>query len=463
MARPRSLSLLIQSLSGEEVDYTRIGVRKAILLLSIPMVLELSMESLFALVDVYFVGRVGTAAVAAVGLTESVLMILYSIAWGTSMGVTAVVARRTGEKDREGAAVSAAQGLWIALAIGVAIGIPTFWFAPEILTLMGGSPDVLATGTTYARILFGGNVVIMLLFVINAIFRGAGSAVMAMLSLVVANFFNILLDPLLIFGIGPFPEMGVTGAAVATTIGRGIGVAFQLWFLFRGSQRIRLDLRHLKVVPAVIRRIVEVSIGGVGQFLIASASWVFLVSIVARFGDDAVAGYTIAVRIIIFSLLPSWGMANSAATLVGQNLGAGYPDRAERSAWLCGHYNMVFMVFVALIFWTMSPWFIDLFTSDPAVARTGVSALRIICLGYFFYGYGMVLAQAFNGAGDTVTPTWMNVICFWLLEIPLGWSLAMVAGWGPQGVFAAVAVAESALAVLSALLFRRGRWKLKKV
>ncbi len=457
------LQLVRESLADTERDYTRMGVRRAIVLLSIPMVLELSMESLFALVDVFFVGRISTAAVAAVGLTESVLIVVYSIAWGLSMGVTAVVSRRTGEKDKEGAAISAMQGLWVALAVSLVLGIPLFVFADDILRAMGASDAVLDAGIGYARILFGGNVVIMGLFVINAVFRGAGDAAMAMRSLVVANAINIVLDPLLIFGIGPFPELGLTGAAVATTIGRGLGVAYQLRHLFGKGSGMRLLRRHLRFAADIALNIVKVSIGGIGQFLIASASWLFMVRIVSTFGDPAVAGYTFAMRVIVFSLLPSWGMANAAATLVGQNLGANEPDRAERSAWLCGHYNMAFMVGVAILFWAFATWIMDLFTTDPVVAGYGVDALRIVCLGYFFYGYGMVLAQAFNGAGDTLTPTWMNVVCFWMLEIPLGWFLATQLGWGPNGVFAAIAISESALALLSGALFRRGKWKLVKV
>ena len=463
MAENRIVALVKESLRGDEQDYTAIGVRRAIVLLSIPMVLELSMESLFALVDVFFVGRIGTAAVAAVGLTESVLVILYSIAWGLSMGVTAVVARRTGEKDHAGAATSAMQGLWVALIISTVLGIPMMVFAPAILEAMGASAEVLETGTWYARILFGGNLVIFGLFVINAIFRGAGSAALAMRSLMVANAVNLVLDPILIFGLGPIPAMGLTGAAVATTIGRSIGVGYQLYHLFGVGARIRLVRAHIIWVGDIVWNIVKVSIGGIGQFLIASASWVFMVRIVSESGDAAVAGYTFAVRVIIFSLLPSWGMANAAATLVGQNLGAKQPDRAERSAWLCGHYNMVFMVGVAILFWATAPLIMRAFTGDAEVAAYGVSALRIICLGYFFYGYGMVLAQAFNGAGDTLTPTLMNVVCFWLLEIPLAWWLALQLGMGPEGVYASIAVSESALAILSGYLFKRGRWKLVNV
>jgi putative MATE family efflux protein len=448
---------------GEEQDYTRMGLRRAIVLLSIPMVLEMGMESVFALVDAFYVSRLGTDAIATVGLTESVMMIIYSLAWGLGMGVTAVVARRTGEQDDRGASRSAMQGILLAAVLGLLIAVPGFLGAERVLELMGAEQGVLAVGTGYAQIMIASNVVILLLFVNNAVYRGAGDAAMAMRVLAVANGINLILDPLLIFGIGPFPELGVTGAAVATTIGRGCAVLYQLWALSRPSGRIVLLRSEMRLDPAVLLTIVKVSAGGVAQFIIPSLSWVFLVRIVAVFGSAAVAGYTIAVRVIMFSIMPAWGMANAASTLVGQNLGAKAPDRAERSAWLIGHYNMFFMTGVAIFFWGTAPWIVSFFTIDPVVARYGIEALRIICLGYFFYAYGMVLAQAFNGAGDTVTPTWMNIICFWIIEIPLAWGLAILLGWGVTGVFASIAISESLLAMLSAVVFRRGRWKLVQV
>ena len=458
------LSTIKASLRGTEgLDFTTMGVRRAILLLSVPMVLELAMEALFALVDVYFVSRIGVNAVATVGLTEGVMTLIYSLAWGIGMGITAVVARRTGEKDPAGASSAAMQSVLLILVLGVLIAIPGMIYAERILGLMGAEEAVVSEGTSYMRWMLGGNTVILLLFGVNAIFRGGGNPMMALWSLWLANGINIVLDPLLIFGWGPIPAMGVTGAAIATNIGRGAGVLLQFYYLFRVGERITLRGAKVRLDLAVMLNIIKVSAGGVAQFLIASASWVFLVRIVSAFGSAAVAGYTIAVRIIIFSLLPSWGMANAASTLVGQNLGAGKPDRAERSAWLCGHYNMAFMVCVAILFWIIAPWAMHFFTDDPTVAAYGVDALRIVCLGYFFYGYGMVLAQAFNGAGDTFTPTWMNVICFWIIEIPLAWFLSQTLSWGPEGVFASIAVSESALAVLSAYLFQRGKWKLVKV
>jgi putative MATE family efflux protein len=461
----RSILALVRDAigGGEDKDYTRMGVRRAIVLLSIPMVLEMGMESVFALVDAFFVSRLGTDAIATVGLTESVLMIIYSLAWGLGMGVTAVVARRTGEHDPRGASRAAMQGVLLATVLGLLIAVPGFLFAGDVLRLMGAEPGVLETGTGYTRVMFAGNIVILLLFVNNAIYRGAGDAAMAMRVLAVANGINIVLDPLLIFGIGPFPELGVQGAAVATTIGRGAAVLYQLWALSRPAGRIVLLRSEARLDPAVLWTIVKVSAGGVAQFIIPSLSWVFLVRIVAVFGSAAVAGYTIAIRVIMFSIMPAWGMANAASTLVGQNLGAKAPDRAERSAWLCGHYNMLFMVGIALFFQATAPWIVSFFAIDPAVARYGVEALRIICLGYFFYAYGMVLAQAFNGAGDTLTPTWMNIVCFWIIEIPLAWLLARTLGWGVTGVFASIAISESILAVLSALVFRMGRWKTVQV
>lgn len=458
------LSLIRDAIrGGEDQDFTRMGVRRAIVLLSIPMVLEMGMESVFALVDAFYVSRLGTDAIATVGLTESVLAVVYSLAWGLGMGVTALVARRTGEHDVRGASRSAMQGVLLATVLGLLIALPGFFFAGDILRLMGAEQGVLEVGTGYAQVMFAGNVVILLLFVNNAIYRGAGDAAMAMRVLAVANGINLVLDPLLIFGIGPFPEMGVQGAAVATTIGRGSAVLYQLYALSRPRGRIVLLRSEMRLDPSVLWTIVKVSAGGMAQFIIPSLSWVFLVRIVAVFGSAAVAGYTIAVRVIMFSIMPAWGMANAASTLVGQNLGARQPDRAERSAWLCGHYNMMFMVGVALFFWGTAPWIMHFFTTDAVVTRYGVEALRIITLGYFFYAYGMVLAQAFNGAGDTLTPTWMNIICFWVLEIPLAWFLSRTLGWGVNGVFASIAISESALAVLSAVLFRRGRWKLVQV
>lgn len=460
----RWIELFKEALSTEEDrDYTTMGVRRAILLLSIPMILEMGMEAVFALVDIFFVSKLGAHAIATVGLTEMLLTLVYSVAWGLGMGITSIVARRTGEKDPQGAARAAMQGLLLTVALGVIIAIPGLLMPQQLLAWMNAEPEVIASGADYVRIMFGGNLIILLLFAINAIFRGVGDAAMAMRSLMLANGINIVLCPLMIHGIGDWAGFGVTGAAIATTIGRGTGVVYQLVHLFAPKGRISLRGARFVLDPTVMWTIVRVSFGGVVQFVLPSVSWMFLGSIVATFGSVATAGYTVAVRIMIFSLLPSWGMANAASTLVGQNLGAGEPARAERSAWLCGHLNMVYLVCVAVVFWLFAPDLVGIFSEGKEVGHYGVSALRILCLGYFFYGYGMVLAQAFNGAGDTMTPTWMNAICFLLMQIPLAWYLSTPLGWGAEGAFAAVPISESILAVLAAVIFRRGRWKLVKV
>ncbi len=459
----KAWAILKESLSGAEQDYTGMGVRRAIVLLSIPMILEMGMEALFALVDTFFVSKLGTVGTATVTLTETCMVPVYSIAWGLGMGITAVVARRTGEKDKAGARSAAGQSFLIAVCCGLLLAIPAVVFARPLLQVMGTEPEVMRVAVPYARLMFASNFVVTLLFALNAVFRGAGNPGIALRTLAIANGINIVLDPLFIFGIGPFPELGVQGAAVATTTGRSLGVIYLLWNLFRQDGTLAIALPDLRPVREVIRGIVKVSLGGVGQFLIASLSWVFLVRIVADFGTDAVGGYGVAVRIIIVALLPAWGMANAAATLVGQNLGAGQPDRAQRSAWLCGHYNMVFMLLVTAFFWLCAPWIVSFFDQGDVADGYAVQALRVISLGYFFYGYGMVLSQALNGAGDSVTPTWLNVICFWAMEIPVAYLLAITFGFGPIGVFASVAICESILAVLSAVVFQRGKWKLVKV
>jgi putative MATE family efflux protein len=458
------LALIKESLTTSEgTDYTGIDVRKAIVLLSIPMVVEMGMEAVFALVDIFFVSRLGEHAIATVGLTELLLTLVYSVAWGVGMGITSVVARRTGEKDAKGAAEAAVQGVLITLLLGALMAVPGLFFPEALLRLMNAEPAVVAIGSDYVRIMFGSNVIILLLFAINAIFRGAGDAAIAMRTLVLANGINILLCPVMIHGLGDWGGFGVTGAALATAIGRGIGVLYQFSRLF--SRAGRVDLRGLpfRLQPAVMWTIVRVSLGGVVQFVLPSVSWMFLGSIVAKFGSAATAGYTVAVRIMLFSLLPSWGVANAASTLVGQNLGAGRPDRAERSAWLCGHFNMMYLVAIALVFWSFAPGLVGVFSEGAEMGGYGVAALRTVCLGYFFYGYGMVLAQSFNGAGDTLTPTAMNAFCFLVIQIPLAWCLSTVFGWGAQGAFTAVPISEGILAVISAVLFRRGAWKTVKV
>ena len=451
------------ALTGEEKNYTTGSIDRAIVLLSIPMVLEMLMESLFAVVDVYFVSKVSVDAVATVGLTETVITLVYSLAIGLSTAATAVVARRVGEGKPEEASVAAMQSIWIAVALSLLLGVAGFIFADDILRLMGGSETLIAEGVGYTRIMLSTNVVIMLLFLLNGIFRGAGDASLAMRSLWLANGLNIVLDPLFIFGIGPFPEMGVAGAAVATSIGRGTGVLFQLYILLRGTGVIHLLRRHLVLQWEIIRRIVRVAAGGAGQYLIASASWIFMMRIIAVFGSEIVAGYTIAIRLIIFTILPSWGMSNAAATLVGQNLGAGKPERAEASVWRSAFFNILFMVSVSVVFFLGAEQLISLFTSEDGVISAGVVCLQIICAGYVFFAYGMVVGQAFNGAGDTRTPTLINLVCFWLLEIPLGYLLAVNLEIGPAGVYWAIAISEAMLAVICVVLFRQGRWKLVQV
>ena len=448
---------------GSHHDFTEGSIGRAVILLAIPMVAEMVMESVFAIADIFWVSKLGADSVATVGITESMLALIYAVAIGVSISATATVARRIGEKDPERAASAAVQAIALGVTLAVPIGITGALLAPKLLAVMGGSPALVATGWRYTATMLGGNLVIMLLFLINAIFRGAGDAAIAMRVLWFANILNIILGPCFIFGLGPFPKLGVTGAAVATTIGRGSGVLFQLWTLSRGRGRVVIERRHLKLDPAVMLRLLRLSGNAIFQILIGTASWIGLVRIISAFGSAALAGYTIGIRIIVFALLPSWGMSNAAATMVGQSLGAGKPDRAERSVWIAGFYNMIFLGCVGLAFVLSAPMLIRLFTSDPAVAPYGVACLRFVSCGFLFYAYGMVLTQAFNGAGDTWTPTWLNLFCFWLWEVPLAYLLAKVVGLGPRGVFIAITIAFSTLAVASAALFRRGRWKLKKV
>lgn len=457
------IKLIRQALNGEEHSYTTGSINRAIILLSIPMILEMVMESLFAVVDAFFVAKVSVDAVATVGLTESVLTLIYSMAIGLSTAATAMIARRIGEQDPEEAAKSAVQAIAIGLLISVLISVAGVIWADDILRAMGASEKVISSGAGYTRIALGSNVVIMLLFLNNAIFRGAGDAAVAMRALWLANGINIVLDPMLIFGWGPFPEMGVTGAAVATAIGRGVGVVYQLYIMWKGGSVIRILRRHLIIQKDIVVKLISVGATGAGQFIIASASWIFLMRIISRFGSDAVAGYTIAIRLLIFTILPSWGLSNAAATLVGQNLGAEQPDRAEKSVWRAAFFNMVFLVSVSVVYLIAAPQLMHLFTYEPAVVEAGVLSLRIICAGYLFFAYGMVISQSFNGAGDTRTPTLINLVCFWMMEIPLGYFLAVVAGWGLPGVCWAIAISETMAAILCILIFRRGKWKLVKI
>lgn len=458
-AQESTLTVILDAIRGKERDYTAGNINQALFLLAIPMVIEMFMESLFALVDVFFVAQVGIDAVTTVGLTEAVLTLIYSVAIGCSSGATALVARRIGEKDPKAASFTAFQALMVGVTFGVVTGLIGMFFAEDILKFMGASPEVLATGTNFVRIMLGSNVVIMLLFLLNGVFRGAGDPAIAMRTLLLANGLNIILDPIFIFGLGPIPAMGVTGAAVATTLGRSVGVLYQLYNLFWGKGAIRIERSMMKIDLGIIRRLLEVSVSGAVQFIIASASWIFLMRIISRFGSESVAGYTIGIRVIIFALLPSWGLANAASTLVGQNLGAKQPDRAEQSAWRAGYFNTIFLLGVSALCFALAPLIMTFFTDKPEVARIGTMTLRILGLGNVMYAYGMVISQAFNGAGDTRTPMIVNFICFWLIEIPLGYLLAVTLGMGVLGICIAVPASESLLALILIVIFRKGKWK----
>jgi len=452
-----------EALRGSHQDFTAGNLNRAIVLLAIPMVLEMVLESLFAVVDVFWVGRLGADAVATVGLTESLLSLVFAVGFGLGLSTTAMVARRIGEKDARGAAVAGVQAIVIGLATSLLFGVPCWIYAPRLLEIMGASPHIVAVGSGYARIALGGCGAIMMLFLNNAIFRGAGDAAVAMRLLWVSNIINLVLDPCLIFGWGPFPKLGVTGAALATFTGRSIGVLYQFYRLLRGTERIHILVTQLRVNLHVLLRLIRVSLTGILQFTIADVSWIGLVRIVSLFGSDALAGYTIAIRIVIFVILPSWGLSNAAATLVGQNLGAKQPERAEQSVWRTGLYNMVFLGSVGVFFVFFAEPIIRLFTNDPAVVPLAVSCLRILSYGNIGYAYGMVMLQAFNGAGDTVTPTIVNFFGFWLLELPLAYALAVPLHFHSSGAYYAIVIAESAIAAAGVLLFRRGRWKRQQI
>ena len=454
---------LHEAVRGTQQDFTQGSLGRAIVLLSVPTILEMSMESLFGIVDVFWVASLGPDAVAAVGLTEGLLSLIFAAAMGLCMGTTAMVARRIGEKDPAGAAVAAVQSILLGLLISLPIGLGGALFAPQLFRLMGASPEVVATGSSFGAIMLGGNATIFLLFLVNAIFRGAGDAVSAMRALLIGNAINLLLDPCLIFGLGPFPEMGVTGNAIATNIGRGIGVLYQVSVICRGNGRLTIGREQLRIDWPVLWRLLKVSLSGMFQFLIPMASYLVLVRMVSMFGSAALAGYTIALRIIIVAILPAWGMCNAAATLVGQNLGAKQPDRAETSVWRIGLYNMVFLCGVAVTFISFAEPMIRFFTRDSSVIPFGVDCLRMVSYGYGFYAYGMVLVQAFNGAGDTNTPTIINVFCYWLFQLPLAYVLSQPFGLGAQGVFLAITLAESLLALVSIFFFRLGRWKEQQI
>jgi putative MATE family efflux protein len=454
---------LKDAVRGTDQDFTSGPIGRAVLLLAVPMVLETAMESVFAVVDVFFVARLGPAAVATVGLTESMLTIIYTVAFGLSIGVTALVARRIGEKDPEGAARTAFQAVALGLVVATVMGVLGFTLAPHLLSIMGAEADVIESGAGYTRIMLGANATVLLLFLINAIFRGAGDAAIAMRVLWIANGINIVLDPALIFGLGPFPELGIDGAAIATNIGRGTAVILQLLVLLRAGGRVKIKRRHVELNPKVMWQLIRLSGTGTFQVFIGEASWIGLTRMLAGFGSGVLAGHTIGIRIIIFAILPSWGMSNAAATMVGQSLGAGKPERAARSVWIAGVYNMVFLTVIGFLFVVFAPQIVHLFTTEPEPARYAILCLRIVSLGFPFFAYGMVLTQSFNGAGDAWTPTIINLFCFWLFELPCAYVLAYVFDVGPVGVFVAMTVAFSSLAVVSALAFRRGKWKAKSV
>ena len=455
-------SIIRDSLTGKQRDYRSGNIRKAVVLLAIPMMLEMAMESLFAITDIYWVSTLGKEATAAVGLTESVSTLIYAVAIGLSMALTATVARRIGEKNRRGASAAAAQGLYIGAAVAVVTGLPAFVFGREILLLMGAEAAAVEMGADYASILLGTNIVIIYLFLNNAIFRGAGDAALAMRALWLGNGINIALDPCLIYGWGPFPEMGLTGAAMATVIGRGTAVFYQFWAFYRQKSLIHLDRTAWSLDMSVIVRMVRISLGGILQMLIATTSWIALMRIMAPFGSAALAGYTIALRVILFTILPSWGLSNAVATLVGQNLGAGSPDRAVASVREAGVFNMIFLTLVMGGFLLFAKPIVEVFIDDPDVVAMGELTLRLISLAYPFYAWGMILVQAFNGAGDTMTPTWINVFCFWLFQIPVAWILS---GYlmSPTGVVWAILAADIAMTVVGGILFVRGKWKDKEV
>ncbi len=456
-------ALARQALSGVEHDYTQLPMRRAVFLLALPMVMEMAMESLFAIVDIFWVSRLGADAVATVGLTEALLAMIYAVAMGLSVAATATVSRRVGERDLVGAAIAGGQVLFIAVVAGALIGIAGAVWGGTLLELMGATPAVVSLGSDYAQIMLGGSITIVLLFVLNAVFRGAGDAVTAMRTLWFANIANIVLGPIFIFGFGPVPAMGVTGAAVATTIGRGLGVVYQLVLLFARSGRLQVKLAHLRPRLDVIQSLLKLSSTGALQTLLETASWLGLVRILSTFGSVALAGYTIAMRIAVFALLPSWGMANAAATLVGQNLGAQKPERAERAVWVVSFYNFFFLGFIGIVFVVFPEPLARFFTTEPKELAYAVSCLRLVAFGFLFFAYGMVLIQAFNGAGDTRTPTYLNLFCFWLFKIPLAYVLAMPLGFGPSGVFVSITAAYTLLTVIAIVLFRRGRWKTQRV
>jgi putative MATE family efflux protein len=455
----RARLFIAEALQDNEEDFTKGPIGRALGLLAIPMMLEMAMESIFAVVDIAFVSRLGTDAVAAVGITEALITVLYAIAIGLGMGITAMVSRRIGAGDTTGAAQVTGQSIWVGVLLSVVIGVFGVIYARDLLVIMGASDSVVEQGAGFTAVLLGGAFSIVYLFTLNAAFRGAGDATVALRSLWLANGINIVLDPCFIFGLGPFPEMGVTGAAVATTIGRGVGVAYQLWYLMNGRGRIAFAREHLRFVPSLAWRMIRISFGGVGQFLIATSSWIGVMRIVAMFGSPSIAAYTIALRMMEFVFLPAWGLGNAAATLVGQNLGAGQPERAEKSTWQAAKFNAAFMSFAGIFLLVFAETITGWFTNEPEVLQIGTNCMRILGIGFPMYAVGMVVMQAMNGAGDTETPMTLNVICFWIVQIPLAFMLATKSPLEASGAFIAIVVSESLLTILSIIVFRRGGWK----
>lgn len=455
----RLFQLMVVALKGSEQEFTTGSINRAIFMLSVPMILEMGMEGIFAVVDMLFVAKISINAVATVGLTESILYIIYSVAVGLSMALTAIVARRIGEKNPERAANAAFQGILISSAIAIFLGIVGLVFAEDILRLMGGEEDMIQEGKGFTKIMFACNISIVLIFVINSIFRGAGDASIAMRTLILSNSLNIVLDPILIFGLGPIPAYGIEGAAIATTLGRSIGVVYQLVQLFNGNSIIKLTIKNVVLRMQTIIEILKVAVGGMGQFLIESASWIILVRIVSMFGTEAVAGYQISMRVIFFTILPAWGMCNAVAALVGQNLGAEQPDRAEKTVWLTARYCMIFLGIIAVVFFQFADGVVGLFTKEEHVVTIARTALQVVCLGYLFFAYGMAITQAFNGAGDTRTPMVINVVVFWLFQIPFAYLVAVYFALGEMGVFISIAVAHSIHAIVCLFIFRNGKWK----
>lgn len=454
---------LKNAIKGTDADYTKVSLKRAIFLLAVPMILELVMESTFAIADIFFVGKLGASAIATVGLTETLLFLLYAVAMGLSMAVTAIIARRVGEKDMTSASISAVQAILVGVFISLPFTIAGLFYAKELLALMGADSWTLTTGYAYTQWMLGGNVVIILLFVINAIYRGAGDAAIAMRVLWIANGINILFDPILIFGWGPFPAYGIEGAAMATNLGRGVGVFLQFWVLFKGGKHLKVTLAQWRFNLAIMLNLLKTSLGGMAQMLVAMTSWIFLMRILANIGSEAVAGATIAIRIMMFTTMPAWGLSNAAATLVGQNLGAGNPQRAEDTVWKIGFYNMSFLILVSICFFIFNTQLMAIFTQDAAVISIGATWLKILSYSFFVYGWWMVSVQAFNGAGDTKTPTYINLVFFWLIQIPLAYFLAIYLDYKYQGVFWAVFISETSVGLFTLWLFKKGKWKTMKV